>query len=72
MLDIHKTRAQALTCSCMRVQGLREYADDPAFQAKWQDVKALAKEKAVKHIREITGVDIPVNALLDIQVSFHS
>lgn len=50
------------------MQGLREYADNPEFQAKWQEVKAKAKGKAVNHIREITGVDVPVDALLDIQV----
>ena len=49
-------------------QGLREYADDAAFQAKWQGVKATAKAKAMAHIAEITDTPIPEHALLDIQV----
>jgi starch phosphorylase len=49
-------------------QGLREHADDPEFQAKWQNVKSEAKEKAIQRIRDITGVNVPSNAMLDIQV----
>lgn len=49
-------------------QGLREYADDPAFQEKWQEVKQIAKTKAVEKIAQITGEEIPPQALLDIQV----
>ena len=49
------------------VQGLREHADDPAFQEKWREVKQIAKGKAVAKIADITGVDIPEHALLDIQ-----
>ena len=50
------------------LQGLREHADDPAFQEKWQEVKQTAKTKAVDRIAQITGVEIPQHALLDIQV----
>jgi hypothetical protein len=50
------------------VQGLREHADDPEFQQKWADVKAIAKSKAIARISELTGVQISDNVLLDIQV----
>ena len=50
------------------LQGLREHADDPAFQEKWREVKQIAKTKAVDRIAQITGVEIPQHALLDIQV----
>ena len=50
------------------LQGLREHADDPAFQEKWQEVKQIAKTKAVEKIAQITGEEIPHHALLDIQV----
>lgn len=52
----------------MSLQGLRQYADDPEFQQKWDDVKGIAKAKAIAHIREITGVQISDNVMLDIQV----
>ena len=50
------------------LQGLREHADDPAFQEKWREVKQIAKAKAVERIAHITGEEIPSHALLDIQV----
>ena len=50
------------------MQGLREHADDPAFQEKWREVKQIAKSKAVEKIAQITGEEIPPHALLDIQV----
>ena len=50
------------------MQGLREHADDSAFQEKWREVKQIAKSKAVEKIAQITGEDIPPHALLDIQV----
>ena len=38
------------------MQGLRDHADDPAFQKKWQEVKLLAKQKAARKIEALTGV----------------
>ncbi len=49
------------------MQGLRAHADDPEFQQKWADVKAIAKSKAIAHIRDITGVQISDHVMLDIQ-----
>jgi len=50
------------------LESLRERADDPAFQAQWQEVKAAAKQTAMSHISALTGVQLPANALLDVQV----
>lgn len=50
------------------MQGLREYADDSDFQKKWHDVKQTAKEKAVARIKELTGVAVRPDALMDVQV----
>ena len=50
------------------LQGLRQHADDPAFQQKWRDVKLAAKEKAAKKIEALTGVKVNPNAMLDIQI----
>eukprot|EP00891_Asterochloris_glomerata_P002508 jgi/Astpho2/2508/fgenesh1_pm.00048_%23_17_t len=51
-----------------KLQGLRDHADDPAFQKKWQEVKLLAKQKAARKIEALTGVTVNPNALLDIQI----
>ena len=50
------------------MQSLRERADDPAFQAQWQEVKAVAKQAAMARITALTGVQLPAHALLDVQV----
>jgi hypothetical protein len=50
------------------VQALREKADDPAFQAEWQQMKQAAKVRALARISEATGVRLPEHAMLDVQV----
>ena len=57
-----------MTLGVACLQGLRKFADDKAFQQKWQAVKQTAKERAVARIRELTGVDIRSDALMDVQV----
>ena len=52
------------------LQGLRQYADNLDFQAKWQAVKVAAKEKAVTRIRELTGIAVRADALMDVQVCY--
>ena len=51
-----------------RLRGLEAFADDPAFQARWREVKATAKKRALDRIEELTGVRGAPGALLDIQV----
>lgn len=50
------------------LQGLRQHADDKDFQKKWQEVKQTAKEKAVARIKQLTGVAVRPDALMDVQV----
>ena len=50
------------------LQGLRQHADDKDFQKKWQEVKQTAKEKAVVRIKQLTGVAVRPDALMDVQV----
>ncbi len=52
----------------LAAQALREKADDPAFQAQWREMKATAKAAAMAKISAVTGVRLPVNAMLDVQV----
>lgn len=52
----------------LAAQALREKADDPAFQAQWREMKATAKAAAMAKISAVTGVRLPANAMLDVQV----
>ena len=49
-------------------QALRQYADDPSFQADWQTVKRTAKLAATEKISALTGTVVSPDAMLDIQV----
>ena len=53
---------------CLMSQGLQEKADDPAFQKQWQSMKQAAKRRALAKITAATGVQLPENAMLDVQV----
>jgi len=50
------------------LQGLREKADDAAFQKKWAGIKLRNKERLAALIKEKTGMDVPTDALYDVQV----
>lgn len=50
------------------IKDLARFADDPSFQQQWREVKQLAKIKAAARIASLTGVEVPVNALFDVQV----
>ena len=49
-------------------QAIRAKADDPAFQEQWRQMKQAAKVRALARISEATGVQLPENAMLDVQV----
>lgn len=50
------------------IRSLGEHADDPAFQAKWVDVKKKAKGKLATLLKEQTGDDVNMDALFDVHV----
>ena len=51
------------------MQELRQHAEDPAFQKRWQDVKRQAKAKSIALIERRTGIPLPnKEAMLDVQV----
>lgn len=52
-----------------KLQGLRNYADDTELHKRWQEVKSIAKSKAMDYIEKATGVKVPRNAMLDMQVN---
>ena len=40
------------------LQGLKQHAEDPAFQEKWRSVKQTAKAKAMAKVAELSGVRV--------------
>ncbi len=50
--------------------GLRKYASDKDFQAKWRAVKMQRKTKLAQLIKARFGDDVNMDALFDIHVSF--
>jgi len=51
-----------------KLQGLREKADDPEFQAKWAAVKRACKEDLAELVKERTGYTINPDVMFDIQI----
>lgn len=47
---------------------LEPYASDPAFQAEWRAVKRQKKAKMAELIKKISGDDVSLDALYDIQI----
>jgi len=51
-----------------RLEGLRPFADDPAFRERWRAVKQANKRRLAKTVRDLCGVDPSLDALFDVQV----
>ncbi len=52
----------------MRLQKLAAYADDPAFRARWADVKQDNKRRLAALVQQKWGVQFDPDAMFDIQV----
>ena len=50
------------------LSGLKQYAEDAQFRARWRDVKLMRKQKLAKHIEEVTGYKVSTSSLFDVQV----
>jgi starch phosphorylase len=48
--------------------GLKPFADDAAFRARWRAVKRARKAKLAAHVESTTGYAVPVDAMFDVQV----
>lgn len=46
---------------------LENFADDGAFQEKWQAVKRANKQRLAEHLQEVSGVALDPDAMFDIQ-----
>jgi starch phosphorylase len=51
-----------------RLRELEKFADDPAFQKTWRDIKRANKEDLAVMARDRTGVSIDPDSLFDVQV----
>jgi starch phosphorylase len=51
-----------------RLRDLESFADDPAFQRRWRQIKRANKEDLAAHARDRTGVAIDPDSLFDVQV----
>lgn len=50
------------------LEGLRPLAEDAGFRAKWRQVKRHRKAALAARIKEVTGDDVPLDAMFDVQV----
>jgi starch phosphorylase len=51
-----------------RLRELEAFADDPAFQRRWRQIKRNNKEDLAAHARDRTGVAIDPDSMFDVQV----
>jgi glycogen phosphorylase len=51
-----------------RLRELERFADDPAFQARWRQIKRANKEDLAAYARDRTGIAIDPDSLFDVQV----
>uniref|UniRef100_A0A1D2AFX8 Alpha-1,4 glucan phosphorylase n=1 Tax=Auxenochlorella protothecoides TaxID=3075 RepID=A0A1D2AFX8_AUXPR len=51
-----------------QLAGLEPRAEDPAFRARWREVKTTAKAALAARIAETTGYEVTTDAMFDIQV----
>lgn len=47
---------------------LKQFADDPSFQAEWSKVKIENKKKLANYIKQNLNIDLDPHALFDVQV----
>jgi starch phosphorylase len=51
-----------------QLKKLEKYADDKAFQKRWQEVRLNAKKRLVDYKKAEHDIDVNLNALFDVQV----
>jgi starch phosphorylase len=50
------------------LKGLKDHADDKEFQQKWASVKKEAKTNLAQLLKQLTGDDVNMDAIFDVQV----
>jgi starch phosphorylase len=51
-----------------KIKALEPHADDKKFQAKFQETKRLSKEKLAAYVKEHLNLELPIEAMFDVQV----
>ncbi|NCF15150.1 MAG: glycogen/starch/alpha-glucan family phosphorylase [Gammaproteobacteria bacterium] len=51
-----------------QLDALREFADDPDFQARWRDVKLANKQRLAADIENKTSLSVSTDMMFDVQV----
>ncbi|MCM4158644.1 glycogen/starch/alpha-glucan phosphorylase [Antarcticibacterium flavum] len=51
-----------------KLKGLESYSEDETFRRKWMEVKLENKRNLATQIKELTGIDINPEMLIDVQV----
>ncbi|MDR1413519.1 MAG: glycogen/starch/alpha-glucan phosphorylase [Puniceicoccales bacterium] len=51
-----------------KLKKLENFADDPAFQEKFLEIKRLNKINLAKRIRELCNIDVDIDSLFDVQI----
>ncbi len=51
-----------------QLTGLAQYADDPAFQARWREVKQTNKQRLAAQLEKNTGLKVSSEMMFDVQV----
>lgn len=51
-----------------QLEGIREFADDPDFQARWREVKQGNKERLALDLENKTGLTVSTDMIFDVQV----
>ena len=51
-----------------KLVGLKPFADDAAFRKRWAAVKLENKARLAAKIKELTGVEMPLTSMFDVQI----
>ena len=51
-----------------KLSGLKPFADDAAFRKRWAAVKLENKARLATKVKELTGVDMPLTSMFDVQI----
>jgi len=51
-----------------RIETLENFAEDSEFVQKWVDVKNHNKNRLISHMKDHMGIDLPADALYDVQI----
>jgi starch phosphorylase len=69
---INETIGTAWITDCQKLRELELYADDPAFRARWREIKQSNKRRLATRLGRFAGLSIDPATMFDIQVKrFH-